>query len=337
MELTLDAAVLHVLDPGADAPVLSQALLTDEDALHYLGGLAAKAWNSEEAKTCSFTSESPLLAQLGNLEQNFLPATAELAQRWFELLRENPSIPAADAAFLLLNIDGRDYLAGLKLNYKTGFAHFFDLGAGDAVTGISRQDFLLPGVSGKADEAFFVDFNSRQVRVLEKKYEIDGHKQTYLSSRVLFVKPGMSPKEKLAAIRDIAVEVNQQFYGSTGVDEPELAAAVCEEFREYRSASSQPGTPPQPAPVSELCDKLYGNLPHAREAFAQALAEREIEMDEPMPMPAAAVRRMEKQSLRSAGGVEIKVPVSVYRDENAIEFIKNPDGTTNVLIKNILL
>ena len=43
MELTLEAAVLHVLDPGADLPVLSQTLLTDEDALHYLGGLAAKA------------------------------------------------------------------------------------------------------------------------------------------------------------------------------------------------------------------------------------------------------------------------------------------------------
>ena len=144
MELTLEAAVLHVLDPGADLPVLSQTLLTDEDALHYLGGLAAKAWNSEEAKTCSFTSESPLLAHLGELDQAFLSVTADLAQSWFDVLRENPSIPAADAAFLLLNIDGNDYFAGLKLNYKTGYAHFFDMGTGDAVTGITRQDFLLP-------------------------------------------------------------------------------------------------------------------------------------------------------------------------------------------------
>ena len=179
MELTLEAAVLHVLDPGADLPVLSQTLLTDEDALHYLGGLAAKAWNSEEAKNCSFTSESPLLAHLGELDQAFLSVTADLAQSWFDVLRENPSIPAADAAFLLLNIDGNDYFAGLKLNYKTGYAHFFDMGTGDAVTGITRQDFLLPGTSGKADEAFFVDLASQQVRVLEKKYEIDGHKDVY--------------------------------------------------------------------------------------------------------------------------------------------------------------
>ncbi|WP_367925743.1 nucleoid-associated protein [uncultured Ruthenibacterium sp.] len=337
MELMLEAAVLHVLDPNADFPILSQTLLENEDALHYLGGLAAKAWNNEEAKACSFTDDAPLLAHLDHLDQTFLAVTTDLAESWFDIVRQNPSIPAADAAFLLLNIDGTDYFVGMKLNYKTGYAHFFDLDTGSASTGISRQDYLLPSASGKADEVFFVDLSTHQVRVLEKKYEIDGHKQAYLSQRLLSVRPGMSPKEKLSAIRDIAVEVNQQFYGSTGVDEAELAAAVCEEFREFRSASSQPGAPAQPAPVADLCEKLYGNLPHAREAFEQALAEKEIQMDEPIPMPAAAVRRMEKQSLRSAGGVEIKVPVSVYRDENAIEFIKNPDGTTSVLIKNILI
>lgn len=60
-------------------------------------------------------------------------------------------------------------------------------------------------------------------------------------------------------------------------------------------------------------------------------------MDEPLPMPGTGVRKLQKQSLRSSGGVEIKVPVSIYRDENEIEFIKNPDGTTSLLIKNILL
>ena len=44
-----------------------------------------------------------------------------------------------------------------------------------------------------------------------------------------------------------------------------------------------------------------------------------------------------QQSLRSAGGVEIKVPVNVYRDESALEFIRNPDGSMSLLIKNIIV
>ena len=86
-----------------------------------------------------------------------------------------------------------------------------------------------------------------------------------------------------------------------------------------------------------ICDKLYGDMPHAREAFTKALAEHDITLDEPLPLSAPAVRRMEKQSLRSAGGVEIKVPVNVYRDESALEFIRNPDGSMSLLIKNIIV
>ena len=88
--------------------------------------------------------------------------------------------------------------------------------------------------------------------------------------------------------------------------------------------------------VAEMT-KLYGDMPPAREAFTKALAEHDITLDEPLPLSAPAVRRMEKQSLRSAGGVEIKVPVNVYRDESALEFIRNPDGSMSLLIKNIIV
>lgn len=334
MELSIEQAVLHVLDPQVDAPVLSEGPMAGEEGLRYLGGLAAKAFVSEEAKTCAFTEGSAAAPRLAGAEEHFLETAAALAGEWFGVLAENPGIPAGDAAFLLLNIDGADYLAGMKLNYKSGYAHYFEMGAAGAVNQVVRQDTLLPT---KAEEAFFAPLAGGPLKVLEKKYDIDGHKQAYLARRVLGAKPGLSPKEKLDAIRDVAVEVNQQFYGNTGVEEPEVAAAVCAQFREYRAAASQPGPAPEPAPVAELCETLYGDMPHAREAFSKALAEREIALDEPLPMPAASVRRLEKQSLHSAGGVEIKVPVDVYRDESALEFIHNPDGTLNLLIKNVLL
>ena len=107
-----------------------------------------------------------------------------------------------------------------------------------------------------------------------------------------------------------------------------------------KTAASMPSAPAAAeagADVGALCEKLYGELPHAREAFEKALREQDIAFDEPLPMPPAGVHRLEKQSLRSAGGVEIRVPVSVYRDENALEFIHNPDGTTSLLIKNVLV
>ena len=34
-------------------------------------------------------------------------------------------------------------------------------------------------------------------------------------------------------------------------------------------------------------------------------------------------------------GIELKLPIKLWEDKSAIEFINNPDGTVSILIKNI--
>ena len=178
MNIELIKAILHVLDPAVDAPILSEAILPpSEDALQYLAGHAAKCFASDEAKACTLADDSAFLPLLWNIEDDFEKKTAVIAGDWFRVMQENPAIPAGDAAFLLLEIDGAEYLAALKLNYKPGWLHYCRMDGGPAVNEVVRQGTVLPGTSGKADEAFFVDLRTNAVRLLEKKYEIDGRSQ----------------------------------------------------------------------------------------------------------------------------------------------------------------
>ena len=195
MNIELIKAILHVLDPAVDAPILSEAILPpSEDALQYLAGHAAKCFASDEAKACTLADDSAFLPLLWNIEDDFEKKTAVIAGDWFRVMQENPAIPAGDAAFLLLEIDGAEYLAALKLNYKPGWLHYCRMDGGPAVNEVVRQGTVLPGTSGKADEAFFVDLRTNAVRQLEKKYEIDGRTQTYLGSRILGCRAGLSPR-----------------------------------------------------------------------------------------------------------------------------------------------
>ena len=59
MEIVVEKAVLHLLDPQAAAPVLSDEWIDDEASLGYLGALAAKAYKSEEAKACTLEPDGP--------------------------------------------------------------------------------------------------------------------------------------------------------------------------------------------------------------------------------------------------------------------------------------
>ena len=63
------------------APVLSDLLIEQEEALIYLGSLAAKAWKSEEARGCELIEDSFFRqTDASRLERDFVAQTGELAQ-----------------------------------------------------------------------------------------------------------------------------------------------------------------------------------------------------------------------------------------------------------------
>ena len=69
MNIELIKAILHVLDPAVDAPILSEAILPpSEDALQYLAGHAAKCFASDEAKACTLADDSPFLPLFHSLD-----------------------------------------------------------------------------------------------------------------------------------------------------------------------------------------------------------------------------------------------------------------------------
>lgn len=329
MEITIHSAILHVLDTTSDQPILADLLLEqDEESARYLTSHLQRAFCSEEARDCRFDESSSMLQILQTAEEDFVSASRQIAQTWFELMQQWPAIPNADVLFVLAEIDQVPCIAGLKLNYKAAWLHISEHSSG-IVNRLVRQPAALPGTSGKADEAFFAALDGSICRVIEKKYDIDGKKSSYLCRHLLKAISGYSPKEKLEVVKSAAVEVNQQFYGSLGMDEPSVAATLLETFCEEKDA---------PIPTaSEICEALYGEVPHAKEAFTRILEEKELAPTEPVAIVPAAVRRMENQKLKAFSGVEVKVPVEVYKDTSAIEFIKNEDGTTSLLIKNILV
>lgn len=81
----------------------------------------------------------------------------------------------------------------------------------------------------------------------------------------------------------------------------------------------------------------FGRIPADRTYGQRATPRGGYRPDDRVQVSAATVKRLEKQSVKSSGGVEIKIPADLYQDRNAVEFINNPDGTISLLIKNILL
>ena len=76
------------------------------------------------------------------------------------------------------------------------------------------------------EEGALVDLTDYSMRLLEKKYDIDGHKEFYLSTVVFQYTTAQPEKKKLQAIQEAAVQAVQENYAETPHVEAQVAMMI---------------------------------------------------------------------------------------------------------------
>ena len=147
--------------------------------------------------------------------QDFVDLSCRIAGVLFDYMHAHTTIPGADLAVVDFTRDGAPWLGILKLNYKNGYTHYTETVEGAPVNSIIQQRACLPTQSGKVEEGALVDLTDYSMRLLEKKYDIDGHKEFYLSTVVFQYTTAQPEKKKLQAIQEAAVQAVQENYAET--------------------------------------------------------------------------------------------------------------------------
>lgn len=196
-EIKIQQAVVHILDSALGMPVLSDTLLDcGSDFSDFLKSHIFKIDSSDEIKNCSFTEESsvfPLVEEWNS--ENFLEVSQKIAGELYTLMNQNIDIPAADLLVVEYQVEQHSYLALLKMNYKTSYTHLTNSDPWGNNNDIIKQKAILPGETQKLTEAALLDLMAPQyVRLVEKKYDVNGVKTNYFSQNFLKCKGSLSSK-----------------------------------------------------------------------------------------------------------------------------------------------
>lgn len=329
MELEIFKAIVHVLDSGAGAPVFSDRLLDLEgETVDYLATHLEKAYTNDAVKNCSFLEDSafpPLIHE----NEDFVQCSKQIASLFFETMRQNPAIPNGDLLVLYATIEGQDCLALLKMNYKTAYAHFYQQIEGQHYNALIKQRTILPPASGKAEESVIINLADGAIKLVEKKYEIDGVKDFYLSTRILQSTQATPERVKLQTVQKAAQQAVKEAYPEQEVVlDSQIANIFCEE------AVAGEGE----LEVARIKERLQEEFPLAVSSFTDELETASLPMEETVSVPSAKIKKMEYQSIKTASGIEMKIPTSLlYKENDVVEFINAPDGTISLLIKGVVL
>ena len=329
MEIIIHQAILHVLDTTLDAPVLSgggMELTAEKTA--YLQNHIEKLLASDEIRQCRPLPDSAFRNELEH-NQDFIDLSCRIAGVLFDYMHAHTTIPGADLAVVDFTRDGAPWLGILKLNYKNGYTHYTETVEGAPVNSIIQQRACLPTQSGKVEEGALVNLTDYSMRLLEKKYDIDGHKEFYLSSVVFQYTQAEPEKKKLQAIQEAAAQAVKDAYE----DEPHADAQVA------MLIANQAADNDNQVSVEQVRQQLAEEYPLAAVPFDDYVEKSEVleEAAAPVTVTPARIRRMESRSIHTASGIEVKIPTEILSSESEVEFLHDPDGSVSLLIKNVIL
>lgn len=329
MEIIIHQAILHVLDTTLDAPVLSgggMELTAEKTA--YLQNHIEKLLASDEIRQCRPLPDSAFRNELEH-NQDFIDLSCRIAGVLFDYMHAHTTIPGADLAVVDFTRDGAPWLGILKLNYKNGYTHYTETVEGAPVNSIIQQRACLPTQSGKVEEGALVNLTDYSMRLLEKKYDIDGHKEFYLSSVVFQYTQAEPEKKKLQAIQEAAAQAVKDAYEDESHADAQVAMLIANQAADNDNQVS----------VEQVRQQLAEEYPLAAVPFDDYVEKSEVleEAAAPVTVTPARIRRMESRSIRTANGIEVKIPTELLNSDSELEFLHDPDGSVSLLIKNVIL
>jgi hypothetical protein len=200
MSVSISKSILHILDTSLGIPVLSENLMSfNEEMREYTEKHIIKCYNDSDLKKTKFNSHSGFFIKLINefkVNDDFIKFSNEVSEFFYKLISENPDVKPCDLLFVQANVFNKDYMIILKLNYKKGYIHFTKQEESTKNI-IIEQPCALPAASQRIDEFIFVDINTLEVFVKEKKCQVYNEPCYYISKHLLECKEEKPDKELL--------------------------------------------------------------------------------------------------------------------------------------------
>lgn len=328
-DIRIKNVIVHILDATVGMPVLSDSPIDfGSEFADFLREHIYKIVAGDDCKHCEFYKEQSEIYQILTeyKDEFFVEISKDIASFLYGIMNSNIDIPSADLCVVRFKARDEEYLALLKMNYKESYTHRTQTNEDGSMNEIIKYKSILPTESQRLQEAAIINLQDFYVRLIEKKYEVNGEKTNYFSYLFLKCASQLSHKSKLSIVTKAVESIQNENFDEAEQFERHMKAKsiIHEELAEVGKFT-----------VEEISQKVFENEPELQIAFQEKMEKYDLVKEEIAPISENTTRKFQKQQLITDTGIEIKIPMEQYKDSKSVEFITNPDGTTSVLIKNI--
>lgn len=318
-EINIYKSIVHVLDSDHNDLILSnKSIQFNSDFQDFLKNHILNILNGDDAKNCEFREDSEI-EKILRYENDFVVKSQLLSKKLFSLMQYYRKIPAADLVILEFTYKNSCWLALLKVNFIVTYTHEVT----KQCTKIVEISNAFPKSSTKLKEAAIINLDTYELRVREKKFEVDGIKANYFSGYFLRCTSGLSEEEKIKVIK------NSFNYVLNKIEKTNKAIHSIRLKNEMKRQFSINGS----INTEELAKKIFIGNDRAKGEFLEKLSKYHLRESIITPKKINTIEKINRHKIVTNGGVELLIPFNSNVEE-IIDFKSEDDGTTSIIIRN---
>jgi len=330
-DISINEAILHVLDTNSDEPILNNYMMQlNDESYKFILSHIERVLKDENLKYASFKAKDTVVKEVSQDYLNGLvdlkTVSGEISKDLFEIMKANEGIPSCDLLVISFATEYGPMLGILKMDYVKQYTHKIDIidnnvgiGLIPIITGlsaskkISKCAFIRPVRAGQEYDLL----------VLDKKPIIDTDGVNYFLDNFL----GCSVKENdRDATRNFmaAVEIwTRSNCKDEAVKAEKIRTSVRESLRNNEDIN-----------IYNLAQEIISQYePETKKSFIEYLQGYNLEkfqVDREY-----LEKKLSNIKIKISSDIELSITGDVYNDLGKFEVVDNGDGSIDMVIKNI--
>lgn len=322
--ITINKAIIHVLDNALEEPLLNQReLYLTDDTLDFIGKHIAKASSDEEARFAIFDGNSKIKDLFIKARgSEFLENTKDIAKEFFDISRSVGLIGSGDLIIVKFECEFGKMIAILKMTYNKTFVHDINYEDEKMVVDIKPKYIALPGTVQRLQKCALINEDGTLLVVNRPTKSEKEAKNTELFPYEFLRCSWIDDKRDLTKNFAKASErwIRENFQDDAGEAEY-LRREVTETLRNDDAVN-----------IKDIANYIKDET--LADDFVEAVRE-ELKVDKIEVDKDWVDKKLKRKRLKVDKDIDIYINIDAYNDINRFQVKRNGDGTVDLIVRQV--
>lgn len=334
-EITINEAVIHILDNNGDEPVLNEyALELNDDIYGFLLKHIERCLKDEELRYGVFNEERNIVKEVSqeylNGHNNIIEVSKELARQMFILMKGDGNIPSCDLVVVSISTEYGPMLGIFKMDYIKNYTHSVDFIDNKVGINIVPEVTGLPATAQKIQKCVFIkpirEDHQFDLMVIDKqsKKNKDEYGSNYFINKYLGCRIINNDRDLTKTFVNAAEEWTRANFAENADAAEMVRTAIKRKLKEEDSID-----------VHSLSEDMFKDKVEVQESFKEYISSKGVSPNVNIDKQWVE-KKLKRIRLKIDKDIDLYINEDAYHDNSRFEIQRVGDGSINIVIKHVI-